>query len=163
MEQMQREKRCSSIKQYGFYANRDYMIQTGQKRIQYNINRKQKKKNKQKDKQGKNHSLSQFTQDEDDRILRLVQEFGPKFVKIALYFPNKSYSMVKNRYYKHLRDKYKDLYQLGCDTRIEQETMSYKPNEKLDELNQLIHSINLSPEIFSLTQTFIQHLQKCLT
>ncbi|CAD8042844.1 unnamed protein product [Paramecium primaurelia] len=157
---MQREKRCSTIRQYGFNANRDYMIQTGLKRIQYNINRKQKKKNKQKDKQGKNQKLSQFTQEEDDRILRLVQEFGPKFVKIALYFPNKSYCMVKNRYYKHLRDKYKDL---GCDIRIEQETMSYKPNEKLDELNQLIHSINLSPEIFQLTQNFIQHLQKCLT
>lgn len=29
--------------------------------------------------------------------------------------------------------------------------MSYTPNEKLDELNKLIHSINLSPEIISLT------------
>ncbi|CAD8127135.1 unnamed protein product [Paramecium sonneborni] len=163
MEQLNRDKRVSSIKKYGFYAKRDYPVQTGQKRIQYNINRKQKKKNKQKDQKGKGHSLFQFTQEEDDRIIKLVQELGPKFVKIAPFFPNKSYSMVKNRYYKHLRDKHKDLCQKGCDLKIEQETMSYKPNEKLDELNQLIHSINLSPEIVSLTQTFIQHLQKCLT
>ncbi|CAD8124721.1 unnamed protein product [Paramecium sonneborni] len=163
MEQLKRDKRVSSIKKYGFYANRDHTIQTGPKRIQYNINRKQKKKNKQKDQQGKGQSLSQFTQEEDDRILGLVQKLGPKFVKIAPFFPNKSYSMVKNRYYKHLRENHKDICQIPCDIKIEQETMSQKPNEKLDELNQLINSINLSPEIISLTQTFIQHLSKCLT
>ncbi|CAD8100755.1 unnamed protein product [Paramecium primaurelia] len=163
MNQQKRERRSSSIKKFGFYANRDYTNKSVQKRIQYNINRKQKKKNKQKDQQGKSQSFSQFTQEEDDRILKLVHDLGPKFMKIAPFFPNKSYSMVKNRYYKHLRDKQKDVCKMGCDIKIEQETMSQKPNEKLNELNQLIHSINLSPEIISLTETFLQHIQKCLT
>ncbi|CAD8210850.1 unnamed protein product [Paramecium octaurelia] len=163
MIQQERERRSSSLKKYGFYGNRDYTIQTVQKRIQYNINRKQKKKNKQKEQSGKGQSMSQFTKDEDDRVLRLVQELGPKFMKIAPFFPNKSYSMVKNRYYKHLRDKQQDICKMSCDLKIEQESLSYKPNEKLDELNKLIHSINLSPELISLTQTFLQHIQNCLT
>ena len=77
------------------------------KRIQYNINRKQRKS-----RHRKIYRLShnaQFSSEEDERILALVEEMGPKFVKIATFFPNKSYSMVKNRYYKHLRDQQPEI------------------------------------------------------
>ena len=88
-----------------------------------------------------NHS---FSEEEDQKIMSLVQELGPKFVQIATHFPHKSYSMIKNRYYKHLRDK----------PFIPQPLV----NDKVKELDELISTINFSPEITQLTQDLIHKL-----
>jgi len=50
-----------------------------------------------------------FTAEEDRKIIELVLQMGPKFVKIAPLFPGKTYSMVKNRYYKHLRETHSSI------------------------------------------------------
>ncbi|CAD8187997.1 unnamed protein product [Paramecium pentaurelia] len=112
---------------------------------------------------------SQFTKEEDESILQYVKELGPKFVKIATYFPSKSYSMVKNRYYKHLRNKVferkesQELNPNNQDTTQQLKNIILKPdNQKIEELNQLISSINLFPEITEITKSFIGELQKCL-
>lgn len=101
MSYLRRERR--NYGKYELLSKRD--SSNGHKRIQYNLNRKIKKKDKHKMHLRKAQGQCQFTPEDDERILRLVAEMGPKFVKIAPFFPNKSYSMVKNRYYKHLREK----------------------------------------------------------
>ena len=50
-----------------------------------------------------------FSSIEDKRILELVLKIGPKFYKISKSFPGKSVSMVKNRYYKHLRYRWDEV------------------------------------------------------
>lgn len=44
-----------------------------------------------------------FSPSEDRLILSSVLKLGPKFKVISTYFPSKSLSTVKNRYYKYLR------------------------------------------------------------
>lgn len=79
---------------------------------------------------------------------------GPKFVKIANYFPGKTYSMVKNRYYKHLRDRC-----LG----ILQNPSPIEPAFKnVSELDDLMKSINLAPELMTITQNMIRSLATCM-
>ncbi|CAD8102115.1 unnamed protein product [Paramecium primaurelia] len=47
---------------------------------------------------------STFTPEEDRILLLLVKKLGPKFQKITKYFPGKTMNMLKNRYYKSLKN-----------------------------------------------------------
>ncbi|KAM3142126.1 hypothetical protein pb186bvf_005780 [Paramecium bursaria] len=67
------------------------------KRIKYNYSQKKRKP------KTSERKCFKFSQDEDERLLNLVLNTGPKFQKIAKYFPGKTLSMVKNRFYKYLR------------------------------------------------------------
>ncbi|CAD8166887.1 unnamed protein product [Paramecium pentaurelia] len=49
-------------------------------------------------------SNSFFSPEEDRILLLLVKKLGPKFQKITKYFPGKTMNMLKNRYYKSLKD-----------------------------------------------------------
>ncbi|CAD8164751.1 unnamed protein product [Paramecium pentaurelia] len=49
-------------------------------------------------------SNSIFSPEEDRILLLLVKKLGPKFQKITKYFPGKTMNMLKNRYYKSLKD-----------------------------------------------------------
>jgi hypothetical protein len=72
-----------------------------------------KKKNKKKydfhtkkrKKSHKNNELNNdvFSSTEDEKILSLVLELGPRFQLIAKYFSDRSLNAIKNRYYKYLR------------------------------------------------------------
>lgn len=50
-----------------------------------------------------------FTIDEDLRILKLVEDVGPKFDLFARNFPGKSINNIKNRYYKVIRYRKEEL------------------------------------------------------
>ncbi|CAD8149273.1 unnamed protein product [Paramecium octaurelia] len=45
-----------------------------------------------------------FYPEEDRILLLLVKKLGPKFSKITKYFPGKTMNMLKNRYYKNLKN-----------------------------------------------------------
>jgi hypothetical protein len=49
-------------------------------------------------------SNSTFSPEEDRILVLLVKKLGPKFQKITKYFPGKTMNMLKNRYYKSLKD-----------------------------------------------------------
>ncbi|CAK64118.1 unnamed protein product (macronuclear) [Paramecium tetraurelia] len=49
-------------------------------------------------------SNSIFYPEEDRILLLLVKKLGPKFSKITKYFPGKTMNMLKNRYYKNLKN-----------------------------------------------------------
>ncbi|CAD8099303.1 unnamed protein product [Paramecium primaurelia] len=159
---MQREKRIPSrVWRYEEYSP--------PRRPSSSINRRQRKRELCYYKIQKISQNSQFTKEEDESILQYVKELGPKFVKIATFFPSKSYSMVKNRYYKHLRNKLferrgsQELNPNNQDTTQQFKNSMIQPsNEKIEELNQLISSINLFPEITEITKSFIGELSKHL-
>lgn len=48
-------------------------------------------------------SNSLFSSEEDEFLLLLIKELGPRFEKITKYFPGKTLNMIKNRYYSKLR------------------------------------------------------------
>ncbi|CAD8072366.1 unnamed protein product [Paramecium sonneborni] len=52
----------------------------------------------------KKASKSVFSPEEDRILLLLVKKLGPKFQKITKYFPGKTLNMLKNRYYKNLKN-----------------------------------------------------------
>ncbi|CAD8114247.1 unnamed protein product [Paramecium sonneborni] len=159
---MQREKRVPSrVWRYEEYSP--------PKRSSQSTNRSQRKRELCYYKIHKISQNSSFTKEEDESILQYVKDLGPKFVKIATFFPNKSYSMVKNRYYKHLRNKLferKESQELNHNnqdiTQQFKNSILQPNNEKIEELKQLISSINLFPEITEITKSFIGELQRHL-
>ncbi|CAK92409.1 unnamed protein product (macronuclear) [Paramecium tetraurelia] len=63
--------------------------------------KKRKRVNKKKNLGFEKHTP--FTFQEDEKILNLVKEHGPRFQIISKYFLDRSQNAVKNRYYKFLR------------------------------------------------------------
>ncbi|MCQ2816803.1 MAG: hypothetical protein MJ252_06010 [archaeon] len=48
---------------------------------------------------------TKFSSDEDDKILRLYNQFGNDWKEIASYFPDRNANMIKNRFYSFLKKK----------------------------------------------------------
>ncbi|CAD8047087.1 unnamed protein product [Paramecium sonneborni] len=100
-----------------------------------------------------NHSP--FTIQEDEKILNLVIEHGPRFQIISKFFLDRSQNAVKNRYYKFLRyhwdlilgDNYQHLNYVN-----EEESAQHEINE---ELTNFLDSMNLFPEVTNIIRNFI--------
>lgn len=95
----------------------------------------------------------------------LVNKLGPKFKKIARYFPGKTINMVKNRYYKCLRNVKNDL-----EPKIEEEfiqpnksrimgwkLLNYWPDNH--RMGAVVEGSPLFPEAKELLHTFLSSFQ----
>ncbi|CAD8047091.1 unnamed protein product [Paramecium sonneborni] len=68
---------------------------------QFNCDNKRKRRSSKKQ-ISKIKGINTFSFQDDKAILLYVLQFGPKFMKIIKFFPTKTISMIKNRYYKFL-------------------------------------------------------------
>ena len=55
-----------------------------------------------------NINKNKFSEDEDNLLIQLYQEFGPQWSKIHTYFKNRTTDMIKNRFHSSLKKKYDD-------------------------------------------------------
>ncbi|CAD8137844.1 unnamed protein product [Paramecium pentaurelia] len=96
-----------------------------------------------------------FTFEEDEKILNLVIEHGPRFQIISKFFLDRSQNAVKNRYYKFLRYNW-DLI-LGSNYQhfnyVIEDDIRYQ--EKSEELNNFLESMNLYPEVTNIMRNLI--------
>lgn len=85
--------------------------------------------------------IGPWTQEEDDLLLTLLQEYGSKWVEISRHIPERSENDVKNRWYKHLRKDYPEINELiimrnsknkKVDSKLESEK---KPEKDLESKN----------------------------
>ncbi|CAD8046097.1 unnamed protein product [Paramecium sonneborni] len=96
------------------------------KQLNYDKKRKRRQSNKQITKIQKTNP---FSFQEDKAILLYVLYFGPKFMKIAKFFPTKTISMVKNRYYKCLRYRWDSVLGESYGYLNQQEYQTYEGNQ----------------------------------
>ncbi|CAK78740.1 unnamed protein product (macronuclear) [Paramecium tetraurelia] len=99
-----------NLQQNNCYCNNDYPIlglkKPRKKRKKQSDVVKKRKRRQSKNQIEKVQQSIPFSPQEDQSILLYVLHFGPKFMKIAKFFPTKTINMVKNRYYKMLRYKW---------------------------------------------------------
>ncbi|CAD8046101.1 unnamed protein product [Paramecium sonneborni] len=96
-----------------------------------------------------------FTIEEDEKILNLVIEHGPRFQIISQFFLDRSQNAVKNRYYKFLRynwdlilgDHYQHLNYINED-----ENAQHQINQ---DLTNFLESMNFYPEVTNIIRNFI--------
>jgi len=46
-----------------------------------------------------------FTEEEDDKLIELFKQYGPKWATIAKYYPNRTADMIKNRFHSSIKKK----------------------------------------------------------
>ncbi|CAD8135358.1 unnamed protein product [Paramecium octaurelia] len=88
-----------------------------------------------------------FTFEEDEKILNLVIEHGPRFQIISQFFLDRSQNAVKNRYYKFLR------YNWGLILGSNYQHLNYVVEDSIlcqsqsDEIKNFLEDMNFYPEV----------------
>ncbi|CAD8101097.1 unnamed protein product [Paramecium sonneborni] len=98
-------------------------------------------------------AFESFTPSEDRLILQSVLKLGPKFKVISTYFPSKSLSTVKNRYYKFLRYRWTQIMGKDYDT-LYKESQSTVIQEE-----QIIETVQLFPDVKSILMNMISKIK----
>ncbi|CAD8146118.1 unnamed protein product [Paramecium pentaurelia] len=96
-----------------------------------------------------------FTLQEDEKILNLVKEHGPRFQIISKFFLDRSQNAVKNRYYKFLRYNWNLIIgdqQQHSNNSFEEDGAQY---EKSEYLPNFFDNMNLYPKITNIMFNFI--------
>ncbi|CAD8126157.1 unnamed protein product [Paramecium sonneborni] len=95
-----------------------------------------------------------FNFSEDQKILSLVLEHGPKFSVVSKYFNDRNQNAIKNRYYKYLRFRWDQI--LGSDySHLNQRR---DDQEQSQDITKIIEEMNFFPEITNLLSQFVQRV-----
>ncbi|CAD8140243.1 unnamed protein product [Paramecium octaurelia] len=112
--------------------------------------KKRKKVSKKKNLCFENHTP--FTFQEDEKILNLVKEHGPRFQVISKYFLDRSQNAVKNRYYKFLRYNWNLIF---GDQQQHSNNMFEEEGAQQELLTNFFDNMNFNPNF---TTTMFNHL-----
>ncbi|CAD8169101.1 unnamed protein product [Paramecium pentaurelia] len=94
-----------------------------------------------------------FTLSEDRLILSSVIKLGPKFKVISSYFPMKSLSTVKNRYYKYLRYRWTQI--MGKDF----ESLVKENQQMIKQDDEIVDTSELFPEVKDILKNMIRNIK----
>ncbi|CAD8177176.1 unnamed protein product [Paramecium octaurelia] len=94
-----------------------------------------------------------FTLNEDRLILQSVIKLGPKFKVISSYFPQKSLSAVKNRYYKYLRYRWVQI--MGKDF----ESLLRESQSIIKQDDEIVDTAELFPELKDILKNMITNIK----
>ncbi|CAD8211710.1 unnamed protein product [Paramecium octaurelia] len=113
------------------------------------------KRRRRNNKNSELNNQAPFNFDEDQRILSLVLEHGPRFSIVSRYFFDRSQNAIKNRYYKYLRFRWdqilgRDYIHLNCRREDDQKTS--------EDMEQLIEKMNFFPEVTTILSSFVQRV-----
>ncbi|CAD8186615.1 unnamed protein product [Paramecium pentaurelia] len=97
-----------------------------------------------------------FTLNEDRLILSSVIKLGPKFKVISQYFPSKSLSAVKNRYYKYLR--YRWIQIMGKDF----ESLLKESQQIIRQDDEIVDTAELFPEVKDILKNMITNIKSLI-
>ncbi|CAD8152272.1 unnamed protein product [Paramecium octaurelia] len=97
-----------------------------------------------------------FTPNEDRLILSSVLKLGPKFKVISTYFPQKSLSTVKNRYYKFLRYRWTQIMGKDYDTLYKESLIQSSQGE------EIIETVQLFPEFKDILKNMISNIKSLI-
>ncbi|CAD8186528.1 unnamed protein product [Paramecium octaurelia] len=102
-------------------------------------------------------ACEQFTTSEDRLILSSVLKLGPKFKVISTYFPSKSLSTVKNRYYKFLRYRWIQIMGKDYDT-------LYKESQQQSciQEEEIVETVQLFPEVKSILMNLFSNIKSLI-
>ncbi|CAD8075362.1 unnamed protein product [Paramecium sonneborni] len=115
--------------------------------------------------------ISQFSAEEDRILFLLVKKLGPKFNKITRYFSGKTVNMIKNRYYKSLRNN--ESQEIPKD--LEEELLSNKNESRIigrqilkiwpqhKQMSSVIEKSPLFPEAKEILHTFLSSFQQLVS
>ncbi|CAD8124821.1 unnamed protein product [Paramecium sonneborni] len=113
--------------------------------------------NKRRRRNNKNIELNNntpFNFSEDQKILSLVLEHGPKFSVVSKYFIDRNQNAIKNRYYKNLRFRWDQV--LGSDF----SHLNSRKNDSVQgqDITQMIEEMNFYPEVTNILSKFIKRV-----
>ena len=101
-----------------------------------------------------NINRNKFNYEEDMQIIKLYNQFGPKWSKIKNYFNNRTTDMIKNRFYSSIKKKYQLLL---MDNKIDNDI---NLKEKNDNIISNCSSINKNSSTIS--KLSYQSLSDCI-
>ncbi|CAK87369.1 unnamed protein product (macronuclear) [Paramecium tetraurelia] len=110
-------------------------------------------------------ACEQFTTSEDKLILSSVLKLGPKFKVISAYFPSKSLSTVKNRYYKFLR--YRWIQIMGkqvINLQPRDYDTLYKESQQQSciQEEEIVETVQLFPEVKSILMNLFSNIKSLI-
>ncbi|CAD8111157.1 unnamed protein product [Paramecium sonneborni] len=98
-----------------------------------------------------------FTLSEDRLILSSVIKLGPKFKVISSYFPQKTLSTVKNRYYKYLRYRWTQI--MGKDF----ESLIKENQQIIKQDDEIVETAELFPEVKDILKNMITNIKSLIS
>ncbi|CAD8093653.1 unnamed protein product [Paramecium sonneborni] len=101
-------------------------------------------------------AFESFTPTEDKLILSSVLKLGPKFKVISTFFPQKSLSTVKNRYYKFLRYRWIQIMGKDYDTMYKESQTTVPQNE------EIIETVELFPDVKDILMNMISKIKSLI-
>ncbi|CAD8211223.1 unnamed protein product [Paramecium octaurelia] len=113
------------------------------------------KRRRRSNKNSELNNTAPFNFNEDQKILSLVLEHGPKFSVVSRYFNDRNQNAIKNRYYKYLRFRWdqvlgNDYLHLNC-----RKEGDLYPSQ---DIEQTIQEMNFFPEVTDILSSFVQRV-----
>ncbi|CAD8204137.1 unnamed protein product [Paramecium pentaurelia] len=113
------------------------------------------KRRRRNNKNSELNNTTSFNFEEDQKILSLVLEHGPRFSLVSRYFNDRNQNAIKNRYYKYLRFRWDQI--LGSDY-IHLNYRKEDDQENSEDINQVIQEMNFFPEVTNILSSLVQRV-----